>query len=137
MVFSSLFGNDKAISGVPALISPNTVIEGHVRCEGELQIDGKVIGDLVVNTLIVGLHGVIEGDVKAHRIRIKGTVNGSIDADKVMLEPTAKVHGDVTHDTLSIEAGALIEGKLTHKTEVTNITSFKDKASSKDKTNAQ
>ncbi|BBN80839.1 hypothetical protein PA25_08240 [Pseudoalteromonas sp. A25] len=126
-MFSNLLGNDKPVSGVPALISPNTVVEGHIRCEGELQIDGKVIGDLVVNTLIVGLNGVIEGDVKAHRIRIKGTVNGNIDADKVMLEPTAKVHGDVTHDTLSIEAGALIEGKLTHKTEVTNITPLKDK----------
>ncbi|CAH9059612.1 hypothetical protein PSECIP111951_03077 [Pseudoalteromonas holothuriae] len=126
-MFNSLLGNNKAASGVPALISPNTVIEGHIFCEGELQVDGKVIGDLDVNTLIVGLHGIIEGNVKAHRIRIKGTVDGCIDADKVILEQTAKVHGDVTHDTLSIEAGALIEGKLAHKTEVTNITSIKDK----------
>ncbi|CAM4013847.1 MULTISPECIES: bactofilin family protein [Pseudoalteromonas] len=137
-MFSSLIGSDKAPSGLPAIISPNTVVEGQIRCEGELQVDGKVIGDLAINTLIIGLHGVIEGNVKAHIVRIKGTVNGCIDADKVMLEKTAKVHGDVMHDTLSIEAGALIEGKLTHKTEVTNITSFKDKASNKDKTtNAQ
>jgi cytoskeletal protein CcmA (bactofilin family) len=126
-VFSSLINGDKAASGIPALISPNTVVEGQIRCEGELQVDGKVIGDLIINTLIVGVHGIIEGNVKAHNVRIKGTVNGCIDADKVMLEQTAKVHGDVMHDTLSIEAGALIEGKLTHKTEVTNITSIKDK----------
>ncbi|RJE75636.1 hypothetical protein CWB96_18830 [Pseudoalteromonas citrea] len=116
-------------SGIPALISPNTHVEGNITCEGELQIDGKVTGDLMVNVLIVGQHGVIVGNIKAHQVLIKGTVDGCIDADQVMLEETAKVHGDVLHDTLSIEAGALIEGKLAHKTEVTNITPISEHSS--------
>lgn len=109
-------------SGIPALISSNTHVQGNITCEGELQIDGKVTGDLMVNVLIIGQNGTVNGNIKAHQILIKGMVDGSIDADQVMLETSAKVHGDILHDTLSIDAGALIEGKLTHKTDVTNIT---------------
>ena len=105
----------KQAQGIPAIISANTVITGNIHSEGELQVDGKVIGNLEVHTLIIGREGVIEGNTIANVVQIKGCVYGEIRTSEVNIERTAKVRGDVYHDTLSIEAGAQIAGKITHK----------------------
>ncbi|ESP94911.1 bactofilin family protein [Pseudoalteromonas luteoviolacea] len=114
--------NNKPHTLYVAMISPNTKVIGDIQCDGEIQVDGVVSGNLEVEHLVIGEQGTIEGNIKATQVHVKGTVNGCISAQQVRLEPTAKVHGDIIHDTLSIEAGAHIEGKLTHKTDLTNVT---------------
>ncbi|ALO41525.1 bactofilin family protein [Pseudoalteromonas phenolica] len=126
-MFNKFKNNNSA--GLPALISPNTHVTGQIDCEGELQVDGKVTGDLQVTTLIVGQHGEVHGNIVADTVQIKGTINGNINAQSVHLEVSAKVHGDVAHDTLIIDAGAHLEGKLTHKQAPDNITPIKEQAS--------
>ncbi|WP_404390644.1 polymer-forming cytoskeletal protein [Pseudoalteromonas phenolica] len=121
------FKNNSSAS-LPALISPNTHVTGQIDCDGELQVDGKVTGDLKVSTLIVGQNGEVKGNIIAEKVQVKGTINGNIDAQSVHLEVTAKVHGDVAHDTLTIDAGAHLEGKLTHKQAPDNITPIKEQA---------
>jgi cytoskeletal protein CcmA (bactofilin family) len=128
-VFNKFKSNSNA--SLPALISPNTHVTGHIDCDGELQVDGKVTGDLKVSILIVGQNGEVKGNITAEKVQIKGTINGNIDAQSVHLEVTAKVHGDVAHDTLTIDTGAHLEGKLTHKQAPDNITPIKEQ------TNAQ
>ncbi|KZN50660.1 polymer-forming cytoskeletal protein [Pseudoalteromonas luteoviolacea] len=114
--------NNKSSALYVAMISPNTKVIGDIHCEGEIQIDGIVSGNLDVEHLVIGEQGTIEGNIKATQVHVKGTVNGCITAQQVRLEPSAKVHGDIIHDTLSIEAGAHIEGQLTHKTDLSNVT---------------
>nr|WP_247684824.1 polymer-forming cytoskeletal protein [Pseudoalteromonas luteoviolacea] len=104
------------------MISPNTQVIGDIKCDGEIQVDGTITGNLEVEHLVIGEHGIIEGNITATQVEVKGTVNGCITAQQVRLEPSARVHGDIVHDTLSIEAGAHIEGQLKHNTDLSNVT---------------
>ena len=113
---------------LPAIISPNTHVQGQIDCEGELQVDGKITGDLHISTLLVGLEGEINGNIVAEKVQVKGTINGNIDAQEVHFETTARVNGDVAHDLLTIDAGAHLEGKLTHKLAPDNIAQINSQA---------
>ncbi|MCF2910148.1 polymer-forming cytoskeletal protein [Pseudoalteromonas sp. DL2-H2.2] len=120
--------NKKKNSFPFSLISPDTEITGNIQCDGELQIDGKVTGDLNVAQLIIGESGLVEGNIIAKQVQVRGQVQGGINADSVTLEPSARVTGDIEHDTLSIQAGAHIQGQLNHRAEPSNVTPL-DKAS--------
>ncbi|OCQ20414.1 hypothetical protein A7985_15240 [Pseudoalteromonas luteoviolacea] len=114
--------NNKSTALYVAMISPNTQVIGDIKCDGEIQVDGTITGNLEVEHLVIGEHGIIEGNITATQVEVKGTVNGCITAQQVRLEPSARVHGDIVHDTLSIEAGAHIEGQLKHNTDLSNVT---------------
>lgn len=98
-------------SGVPTVISPDLTIEGNLKSDGDIQLDGVVDGDVETRTLTVGEDGTVHGSVTAETVRICGKVDGEVRAGSVSLARTAEVRGDVVHDSLAIEAGAFIDGR--------------------------
>lgn len=94
-----------------SLISSDMKIEGSVSCEGELQIDGNVKGDVRVARLTIGEHGEIEGSVVAESVECRGRVIGSVQAKQVRLHAQSHVDGDITHEQLAMEAGAFFQGR--------------------------
>jgi len=95
---------------VPTIISADLTVSGNLNCEGEVQIDGTVDGDVRSNRLSVGETGEIKGAVVADEALIRGTVKGQIRSRAVTLTRTAQVKGDIFHETLSIEPGAQLDG---------------------------
>ncbi len=69
-----------AAGGVPSIISPDLEIVGNLKCDGEIQIDGRVKGDIKGHVLTVGEQGKIDGTTVAETVRIFGTVNGRVQA---------------------------------------------------------
>jgi cytoskeletal protein CcmA (bactofilin family) len=57
----------------------------------------------------------IEGAITAKSARIAGHVEGSIDADELIVEASARITGDVVYETISIAPGAQVAGQFTHK----------------------
>ncbi|MFT6917753.1 MAG: cytoskeletal protein CcmA (bactofilin family) [Cognaticolwellia sp.] len=110
----------KSSNKIPSIISPDVNIVGNVSSEGVIQLDGRIEGEIHVRHLTVGIHGLVEGAIFAEEAIIKGSVTGSIKAQKVVLEKTAEVRGTIQHEVISIDAGAIIEGKINHISE--NIT---------------
>jgi cytoskeletal protein CcmA (bactofilin family) len=102
----------RAPSGVPSIISPDLKIEGNLFCDGDIQIDGMIDGDIQSNSLTIGETAIVKGTVRADLVRVSGKINGEIYADKVVLTKTAHVEGDVIHRDLSIENGAFLEGAV-------------------------
>jgi len=94
----------------PSIISEDLTITGNLQSEGEIQIDGTVIGDIQSHDLLVGETAHIKGEVVAEAIRVHGKVVGQIKALNVSLAKSAHVVGDILHDNLSIETGAFLEG---------------------------
>src|SRR5262249_30414897 len=80
-------------------------------CNGDIQIDGSIEGDVVSRTITVGEGADVRGAISGESVRICGSVNGQIKGTTVTLAKTAKVVGDVMHQTLSIEPGAFFEGQ--------------------------
>ncbi len=99
-----------ATSGIPSLISADLTIIGNLNCTGDIQIDGRVEGDIKSKTVTIGESAIVKGSVSADRATLLGTVEGQTRADQVIIAKTAKVVGDIVHRSLSVEAGAILDG---------------------------
>ena len=96
--------------GMPSIISADLRVVGDLHCAGDIQVEGKVEGDIKSKSVTVGEGAQVKGGIHAEVVLVSGGVKGQIDATSVTLAKTAKVKGDVVHKTLSIEAGAQLEG---------------------------
>ena len=96
---------------IPTIISADTTITGTISGGGDIQIDGKVNGDVIAERLVVGENAEISGEIVAEHLEIRGKVEGSIRANNVRLAASAHFEGDVLHTVLSVESGAHFDGK--------------------------
>lgn len=96
-------------------IMEGTSIEGEIKSDSNLRIDGRVKGTINVRgRLIVGQSGVIEGEVTCQSSDIEGTLLGKVNCqDLLSLKATAKLHGDINTKKLAIEPGAIFTGNCT------------------------
>lgn len=116
--------NKQAKTGkIDTLIGSNTVIEGNVRYEGGLHIDGTVKGNVYAepdsgSVMSISEKGVVEGDVRVPSIVLNGTVVGDVYAyHRIELAPQARVTGDVYYNLIEMAMGSEVNGNLVHKVE--------------------
>lgn len=101
---------DSVAKGVPSIVSADLVITGDLASKGEIQVDGRIEGDVKCSALIIGKSGCVVGEVEAETVRLHGEVKGQVRAKTVYLASTARMIGDISHESLAIEPGALMEG---------------------------
>ena len=102
--------SQSAKPAVPSIISVDLKMTGDLNSEGEIQVDGTIVGDIRTKTLLIGKTAEIKGEIIADNVRVHGNVRGQIKARAVTLAKTAHVIGDILHEDLSIETGAFLEG---------------------------
>ncbi|HXI99760.1 MAG TPA: polymer-forming cytoskeletal protein [Micropepsaceae bacterium] len=100
--------------GVPSIISAELIVRGTLISAGDVQVDGRVDGDIRAAGLVIGDKAIITGDVYAEEATVRGRVEGSIRARKVQLCATCHVEGNILHEALSVESGAFFEGNCRH-----------------------
>jgi cytoskeletal protein CcmA (bactofilin family) len=98
----------------PSIISADMAISGSLRSTGDIQIDGRMEGDVHSIGLVIGDKAEIHGEVFAEEVTVRGKVVGRIRARKVLLAATSHVEGDILHEALAIETGAFFEGNCRH-----------------------
>jgi cytoskeletal protein CcmA (bactofilin family) len=93
-------------------IVEGTSIEGEIKCESNIRIDGSFKGELTTKgRLVVGPAGRIEGNVQCQNAEIEGLVVGKLMVQQLLsLKGAAKVEGDIFTDKLAIEPGASFTG---------------------------
>ena len=96
----------------PSIIGGNCSLAGDIVSDGEVHVDGKVVGDVRCAVLVIGEAGAITGEINAETVRVLGAVTGQITARAVELSKSARILGDITHDSLAVEAGAYVEGRF-------------------------
>ena len=91
-------------------------IEGKIETAGTFRIDSVMKGTLVSeDTLIVGEHAIMEGEIIGNRIVIAGRFDGTMRAKgKVEIQPSAIVTGEIYSPCVVIEAGAIFDDKVEH-----------------------
>jgi cytoskeletal protein CcmA (bactofilin family) len=104
---------DQAGNGELSLVGGGTVIEGKIKTEGSIRIDGRLTGDLIATANIaVGEAGVIEGSVMARNISLAGKVHGTVTAtEKLVLEGKSVMKGDIRAARLVVDEGAVFDGQ--------------------------
>lgn len=98
-----------------SFIGPEVTVSGDVATAAQLHVDGRIEGDVRCATLCQGRTGTIAGSIVAEQARLAGLVEGTVSAQTVVLEETARITGDVSYETISIAAGAQVEGRLSRR----------------------
>jgi cytoskeletal protein CcmA (bactofilin family) len=93
-----------------SVISKALKITGQLESSEDIQIDGQIDGDVRGVFVKVGSNAKVKGTVYGDQVELAGTVEGKIEAKKVVLAATAHMSGDVVHQDIRIESGAFIDG---------------------------
>jgi cytoskeletal protein CcmA (bactofilin family) len=95
-------------------ILAGTIITGDIVSDGDIRVDGKVAGSMkVTGKLVIGEHGLVDGEVECKNAAIAGQLEGTISvAQSLSLSASAKVKGKVQVEKLAVEPGAEINGSL-------------------------
>ncbi len=97
------------------ILGRGSVVQGNIKVEHSLRIDGKVKGDVTSSdSLIVGSEGEITGNLSVKNLVLGGKIYGSVVAPgRVVLESKAEFYGDIKTAKLVIDEGAVFDGKCT------------------------
>lgn len=93
-------------------IVEGTSIEGDIRSDSNIRIDGKLKGTIhTKGRLVIGSSGIIEGEIICENADIEGVFIGKINVNQLLsLKSTAKLTGDIITSKLAIEPGAMFSG---------------------------
>jgi cytoskeletal protein CcmA (bactofilin family) len=100
-----------------SLIGSDIAIVGDIEASVDLHIDGQVEGDIRCAALVQGPDSRIKGQVTARIARIAGLIEGSITADELIVEASARIIGDVHYGTISIAPGGQVAGLFAHRSD--------------------
>jgi cytoskeletal protein CcmA (bactofilin family) len=103
-----------ARDAVSDVISENSKLNGDFESSGNIEIRGTVMGNVVIDGMLV-LHGAhVDGNVKAKMVYMsKGSVNGSIVADSVV-DIDGTVGGSVDGDKVIVRKDSVVSGQYIH-----------------------
>lgn len=93
-----------------SVISASLRVTGDLESDAEIQLDGRVEGNVRGKVVTIGEGANITGSVYGETVNVAGTINGTIEARTVMVSKTAHSTGDIIHESLQIEAGAYVDG---------------------------
>lgn len=98
-----------------SVIGPDVVVTGDLVTNENLQVSGRIDGDVRCAALHLAEGGAIAGNVVADEARLAGRVDGTLAAGTVAVEASAQLTGEVSYATLSIESGARVDGRFVHR----------------------
>ncbi|MEO8467948.1 MAG: polymer-forming cytoskeletal protein [Gammaproteobacteria bacterium] len=107
--------NQKAGPREKAVIGPSIHIDGDLRGEEDLLIEGEVSGTVQLrsNSLTIGAQGKVRADVYANSIYVEGLMEGDLyGTERVHIRKSAQVRGNVTSPRVSLEDGAKFKGSI-------------------------
>jgi cytoskeletal protein CcmA (bactofilin family) len=113
-----MFGNNKntedsktsastSINSLNTLVK-GTVVEGALRCDSDLRVDGTIKGKLSCKSkVIIGPTGIVDGEIRCENAVIEGKFKGKLNVSELLnIRDTADVEGDITTNKLLVQSGA-------------------------------
>ena len=95
-----------------SIIESNLTIDGNLKCDGDLIINGRVHGDVTAKNLTVSDNGCLQGNIYATIVESNGTIAGNITATAINLGENSNTHASVKVEEANIKDGALVVGQL-------------------------
>jgi len=93
-------------------IAEGSVLQGNITSTNGIRIDGTVKGSVNCDgKVVVGIGGVVEGEIVCVSADIEGTLKSSIEVKDILeLKATSNLQGEIITGKLSIEPGATFTG---------------------------
>lgn len=97
-----------------SVIGRGSVVRGNVRGEGNLEILGRVEGDVnVTGDVTLGEEALVRGNITGVQVTVAGAVQGDLRGNEaVLIERGGRVIGDLTAPRIGIAPGALVKGSV-------------------------
>lgn len=107
-------GYIKMSNNMKTVIGDDVEISGNIKCDSNIEINGKLNGDLTCNGQAnIGSASTIKGNIQTSSVMLDGQLNGNITAkDKIELHSSARLHGDIRAKRLTVEDGVTFVGKV-------------------------
>src|SRR5215475_10688089 len=88
-------------------------IKGNLKFSGELTFDGKIDGEIQTDGVLnLGDSAVVNGNINAQNVIVRGKINGNITAkEKIDIKTKTELFGDIRASKLSVEEGVTFVGK--------------------------
>jgi cytoskeletal protein CcmA (bactofilin family) len=112
---SSSVAQPPAPSTKPAVIGPGIEISGDVTASANLDINGKIMGNIVQSShdVDIGESGKVRANISAKMVKVAGEVEGDIvGSEKVLISKTGRVRGNIVAPRVQLEDGALFRGSI-------------------------
>lgn len=98
-----------------AIIGPSIHIDGDLRGEEDLIIEGTVTGTIQMreNSLTIGANGKVKADVYANSVFVEGSLEGDLfGSDRVAIRKSGSVRGNIVSPRVSLEDGGTFKGTV-------------------------
>ncbi len=98
-----------------AVIGPGIEISGDVTASANLDINGRIMGNIVQSShdVDIGESGKVSANISAKMVKVAGEVEGDIvGSEKVLISKTGKVRGNIVAPRVQLEDGALFRGSI-------------------------
>ncbi len=104
---------ERLAAGSATLISSGTTLQGDVKSETDLRIDGTIHGNVISSAkIIIGATGLVEGNIEGNQADIIGKVVGNITVkDLLQLRGQCNVQGNICAEKLQVEPSATFNGQ--------------------------
>jgi cytoskeletal protein CcmA (bactofilin family) len=112
---SATFLSRSSAGDEKTIIGEHISIEGSIRGEEDLQIEGSMKGNIELgkHNFKVGPNGQMEGEITARNVSVSGEFKGNIKShEKVEVTREADFYGEIRAKSISVEDGAYIKGVI-------------------------
>src|SRR6202012_4776107 len=101
------------VSASASLIGAGTTMKGDITSNGDLRIDGTLVGNIHCSAkVVIGANGVVQGDINGQQADIMGKVTGTIKVkDLLQLKGGRGLNGNIPAVKLQIEPSANFNGE--------------------------
>ncbi|HLZ87011.1 MAG TPA: polymer-forming cytoskeletal protein [Puia sp.] len=106
-------GGSAPVSTSASLIGAGTTMKGDITSNGDLRIDGTLVGNIHCSAkVVIGANGNVQGDINGQTADIMGKVTGTIKVkDLLLLKGGSTLNGNIQAAKLQIEPTANFNGE--------------------------
>ena len=109
------------------IIGVGANINGTIKENNEISIQGTVEGDVECKDLIIGKSGILKGKIKTDSLSVEGNVEGELTVKGLLkLMASGTVSGKISYGSLQINEGGKLMGELDYKDKKVLQEEFKD-----------
>lgn len=95
-----------------SIVSSDLTIEGDLKSDGIVNIDGRLVGNLKCKSVNVNSMGSLEGNIEADQLFNQGEISGDINARSVELKDGSNTKSNLKSDILQVSNGAVLKGRV-------------------------
>lgn len=100
------------------IIQNDIVFTGNIKTDTSFMIHGVVNGAIASESdLVIDTNAVVNADIKAERVLIRGKVQGNVIGKKlIFVTSSGSLEGDITTEKIVLEPGCVFRGQCTMNT---------------------